>query len=136
MSQPLTRPFTSDHSQIVRAPDGRNWTITIQRGNAWQPWPWFEAFSTATQTAGDTLVGTLVLLPLPALLAAPAVLGRWVVYKLRRRTDWRVTVRLGSHYSGARRGAVLDELHQHKAAAAARAEELRGRYQAGAVPAG
>jgi hypothetical protein len=136
MSQPLTRPFTSDHSQIVRAPDRRNWTITIQRGNAWQPWPWFEAFSTATRTAGDTLVGTLVLSALPGLLVGPAVLSRWVVYKLRGRTDWRVTVRPGSHYSGARRGAVLDEVHEHKPAAAARAEELRGLYQAGAVPAG
>jgi hypothetical protein len=31
---------------------------------------------------------------------------------------------------------VLDEVHQHEAAAAARAEELRDLYQAGAVPAG
>jgi hypothetical protein len=136
MSQPLTRPFASDHSQIVRASDGRNWTITIQRGNAWQPWPWFETFSDSALSAGDTLVGMLLGWSLPVLLAGPPILGRWLVYKLRRRTDWRVTVRPGSHYSGARRGSVLDELHQHKAAAAARAEELRDLYQAGAVPAG
>ena len=136
MSQPLTRPFTADPSQIVRAPDGRNWTITIQRGNAWQPWRWFDRFSTGIEMGQDTLIGIVVALALPGLLAAPPVLGRWAVYKLRRRTDWRVTVRPGSHYSGARRGAVLDELHQHKAAATARAEELRDLYQAGAVPAG
>jgi hypothetical protein len=134
MSQPLTRPFASEHSQVVRGPDGRLWQITIQRGNAWQPSRWFEDFSGIVHTGQDSVAGMVVSLLIPPLLAAPQRIGHWAAYRLRRRTDWRVTVQPGAQLTGGRRGAVLDEVHEHKAAAAARAEELRGSYQAGAVP--
>jgi hypothetical protein len=104
----------------VRDPDGAEWTITIARGNQWPGWEWWN-FLEGLGWGGDSAWGALAL----GLIAAPSIAARWVSYHLRRRTDWRVTIRPGAHSAGqAVRGAILNEEYPSKSAAAERAEQL------------
>jgi hypothetical protein len=113
-------PFTLEPSRTVRDQHGAEWTISVARGNQWPGWRWLnflDGFGWAADSAPVYLV-----LHLPAV---PSVVARWLSYHLLRRTDWRVTIRPGTHSADqAVRGAVLNEEYPSKSAAVERAQQL------------
>jgi hypothetical protein len=117
-SMPIS--LTLHPSRTVTDPDGAKWTVAVARGNQWPGWAWLNWLE-GWGWAGDAAPVALAL----GLLALPSVTARWLGYRLRRRTDWRVTVRRGEHTDEqATREAVINELHPSKEAAAERGEQL------------
>jgi hypothetical protein len=113
-------PFTLEPSRVVRDPHGAEWTISIARGNQWPGWRWLNFLEGFGWAADSAPVYVIIHLP-----AVPFIVARWLSYHLRRRTDWRVTIRPGIHSGDqAVRGAVLNEEYPSKSAAAQRAEQL------------
>ena len=108
-------------SRTVTDPDGVEWTIAIARGNQWAGWGWLNFLE-------ESWITDIAPVHLPLyLLALPSVATRWSSYYLRRRTDWQVTVRRGSHDNGqAARDALIAEVHPSREAAAERGERLAG----------
>lgn len=110
-------------TRTARAPDGTLWSVHVARGDQWQGW------SRLDRVRDEVLEPLAILSPLPALVgelvdAVPATV-RWASHVAARRRDWLVTVRpAGGLPRRATAGAVLVELVDGRAAAAARAEEL------------
>ncbi len=117
-----------DRFRHVADAAGEKWTITIERGNAFQGWRWFNGLDETMGVEGGPI--TLVL---AAVVDWPFRLAKVIAFRLRMRRDWRVTVRRGVHSDrGPRRDAVVDELVASKVAAAKRANNLVREIESGA----
>ncbi|MGQ0631884.1 MAG: hypothetical protein ACT4P1_12650 [Sporichthyaceae bacterium] len=113
---------------ITRA-NGEQWTVNIERGNAFQGWRWFNRFEerAAADISGVSLV-------VAALVDWPFRFAKVISFKVRLRKDWRVTVRPGERSDlGIRHGAVVDERLPSKVEAAKRANGLVREIESGAL---
>jgi hypothetical protein len=106
--------FIANPTRSVAAPDGSEWHVAIIRGNKWPGgWDNAPAFGrhpferSSSQVIAEGLVEDFL---------------RWLIYKARRRRDWRVVVR---RTPGTALGlAVFDESYASKELAAERAVEV------------
>lgn len=111
--------FLANPSREATTPDGVLWQVRLVRGNAWRGWPGQRRLLTKRNPIDPANANLSMLL---LVYSVPVRLWLWAVYRLQRRTDWRVVVRPGDAQSD--REAAHEERHQTKDAAAGRATEL------------
>ncbi|MEV6522383.1 hypothetical protein AB0M43_10610 [Longispora sp. NPDC051575] len=126
-------PYRDRPLQLVKDPDGNNWTVAVVRGNQWRCWPWIHA---AYRDPADSAVGELGCLFMPlALLGVFPMWGRWLWYHLTFRTHRLVTVRPGIRgRTAAREGAVFADVYPTRDLANRRADALSADIEAGNLP--
>lgn len=107
--------FLANPERSVTAPDGAEWHVALVRGNKWHGADW-DRHPTVPRHPFER--------PLLNVLVEGFLIDRvlWLVYRARRRNDWRVVLRSTPHRPLT--SAVLDERYEGKDVAARRAAEL------------
>ncbi|MFC3686959.1 hypothetical protein [Aquipuribacter hungaricus] len=120
--------FLANPGRSATSPDGATWHIRLVRGNAKQGWPLTRRLDRLNLFNGDWWV--FVVWAVVGMVEGLPQLGRWFLYRVQRRSDWRVLVWRGDE-DDVWRAAIVDERYPDKASAAAAAMLLLGSIRAG-----